>query len=32
MEEIREHAEELEDLVDDAEWPVAKYRELLFLK
>jgi glutamine synthetase len=32
MEQIREHAEELEDLVDDAEWPVAKYRELLFLK
>lgn len=32
MEKIREHAEELEDLVDDAEWPVAKYRELLFLK
>jgi glutamine synthetase len=32
MEEIREHAEELEDIVDDAEWPIAKYRELLFLK
>lgn len=32
MEQIREHAEELEDLVDDAEWPIAKYRELLFLK
>jgi glutamine synthetase len=32
MEQIRENAEELEDLVDDAEWPVAKYRELLFLK
>lgn len=32
MEQIREHAEELEDLVDDSEWPVAKYRELLFLK
>ena len=32
MELIREHAEELEDLVDDSEWPVAKYRELLFLK
>jgi glutamine synthetase len=32
MEEIRFHAEELEDLVDDSEWPLAKYRELLFLK
>ncbi len=32
MDLIREHADELEDLVDDAEWPIAKYRELLFLK
>ena len=32
MDTIREHADELEDLVDDNEWPVVKYRELLFMK
>jgi glutamine synthetase len=29
---IREHVDKLEMLVDDQEWPLPKYRELLFLK
>lgn len=32
MEEIRRHADKLELLVDDEMWPLAKYRELLFIK
>lgn len=31
MEKIREHADRLEMIVDDSIWPLAKYRELLFL-
>jgi glutamine synthetase len=30
FDEIREYADKLEQLVDDAEWPLPKYRELLF--
>ncbi|MFX0555161.1 glutamine synthetase III [Maribacter sp. CXY002] len=29
---IREHADELEKLIDDNLWPMTKYRELLFIK
>jgi len=29
---IREHVDKLEMLVDDMEWPLPKYRELLFIK
>lgn len=32
MEEIREVADELETIVDDNLWPLAKYREMLFSK
>lgn len=32
MEEIREVADELETVVDDNLWPLAKYREMLFSK
>ncbi|MEO1011728.1 MAG: glutamine synthetase III [Bacteroidota bacterium] len=32
FEEIRYHADRLERLMDDASWPLAKYRELLFIK
>lgn len=32
FEEIRYQVDKLELLVDDEEWPLAKYRELLFLK
>jgi glutamine synthetase len=32
MEEIRDHADELEHLVDDKNWSLVKYREMLFLK
>ncbi len=32
FEEIRNHADKLEALIDDADWPLPKYRELLFLR
>ena len=32
FEEIRYHSDRLEGLVSDAHWPLAKYRELLFVK
>ena len=32
FEEIRYHCDKLEQLVDDSGWPLAKYRELLFIK
>ncbi len=32
FDEIRYHSDKLERLVDDAEWPLTKYRELLFVK
>jgi glutamine synthetase len=32
FEEIRKHCDKLERLVDDAAWPLVKYRELLFIK
>lgn len=32
MDETREHADKLELLVDDAEWPLPKYSEMLFIK
>lgn len=32
FEKIRYHVDKLELLVDDADWPLPKYRELLFLK
>ncbi len=32
MEEIRDHADELEHIVDDKNWSLVKYREMLFLK
>jgi glutamine synthetase len=32
MESIRTHADRLEYLVDDREWPLVKYRELMFLR
>lgn len=32
FEEIRYHVDKLELLVDDEDWPLPKYRELLFLK
>lgn len=32
LEGIRYHADKLELLIDDEDWPLAKYRELLFLK
>ncbi|HEU4339342.1 MAG TPA: glutamine synthetase type III, partial [Planctomycetota bacterium] len=31
MEEVREHADGLELMVDDAHWPLPKYREMLFI-
>jgi glutamine synthetase len=31
MEEVREHADVLELMVDDAHWPLPKYREMLFV-
>jgi glutamine synthetase len=31
MNAVREHADLLETLVDDALWPLPKYREILFL-
>ena len=32
FDEIRKHCDKLEQLVDDAIWPLVKYRELLFIK
>jgi glutamine synthetase len=32
MEEIRKYADDLEFLVDDKDWPLVKYRELMFLR
>jgi glutamine synthetase len=32
MDEIREHVDSLEGIVDDKEWPLPKYRELMFLR
>jgi glutamine synthetase len=32
FDEIRYHADKLELLVDDSEWELPKYRELLFLR
>jgi glutamine synthetase len=32
FDEIRHHSDKLEYLVDDALWPLTKYRELLFIK
>lgn len=32
MEKIRESADELEFILDDKSWPLAKYREMLFLR
>lgn len=32
FEEIRYHSDKLEQLIDDKTWPLAKYRELLFVK
>lgn len=32
MEEIRKHADRLEYLVDDREWPLIKYREMMFVR
>ncbi len=32
FEEIRRHADKLEEIVDDQMWPLPKYRELLFLR
>ena len=32
FDEIRYHADKLELMIDDEDWPLAKYRELLFLR
>lgn len=32
MDEVREHADSLEELVADELWPLPKYREMLFIK
>ena len=32
FDEIRYHCDKLEQLVDDQDWPLTKYRELLFIK
>ena len=32
FDEIRFHSDKLEELIDDKIWPLAKYRELLFIK
>jgi glutamine synthetase len=32
FEDIRYHCDKLEQLVEDGEWPLAKYRELLFIR
>ena len=31
-EEIRNHVDELERLIDDEKWPIPKYRELIFVR
>jgi glutamine synthetase len=32
IEEIRQHVDLLETIVDDESWPLPKYRELLFIR
>jgi glutamine synthetase len=32
MQTIRLHADRLEYLIDDREWPLVKYRELMFVR
>ncbi len=32
MEKIREYADDLEYLIEDKEWPLVKYREMMFIK
>ena len=32
FDEIRYHVDKLELLIDDEDWPLAKYREMLFLE
>ena len=32
FDEIRNHADKLELMIDDEDWPLAKYREMLFLR
>jgi len=32
FETIRKHVDKLELIVDDEDWPLPKYRELLFLR
>jgi glutamine synthetase len=32
FDDIRYHCDKLEQLVDDQSWPLAKYRELLFIR
>jgi glutamine synthetase len=32
MNEIREHADDLERIIDDQEWPLVKYHELMFIR
>ncbi len=32
FEPIRYHVDKLEVLIDDAQWPLPKFRELLFIK
>ena len=32
FDEIRDHVDKLEEIVDDRIWPLPKYRELLFLR
>jgi glutamine synthetase len=32
IEEIRQHVDQLETIVDDESWPLPKYRELLFIR
>jgi glutamine synthetase len=32
FDQIRDHCDRLERLVSDAHWPLAKYRDLLFIK
>jgi glutamine synthetase len=32
IDKIRYHVDKLELMIDDADWPLPKYRELLFLR
>ena len=32
FDEIRYHVDKLEQVVDDGQWPLPKFRELLFIK